>query len=182
MGLARLPSPSLPGGGAHLGMAPRGQRLAAVLASQAESVPVFAQGAHLLSWAGGQCQRSAPAPHAQPLLPPRSRAASAPGSPSPPPWSRVAAPTIHFSSPWVTAWTRQPGRPSSSNLPLPGTCPPHMAPDPPGGPCRSQQSPSPRLRGVAPSLQTPGGEASPCGPPGDRAGRWQSIFGLHTLS
>ena len=97
-----------------------------------------------------------------------------PGAVWPPPPS-----TPHYPGP---AWTRQPGRASSSNLPLPGTCPPHMAPDPPGGPCRSQQSPTPGLRGVAPSLQTPGGEASPCGPPGDTAGRWQSIFGLHTLS
>lgn len=44
-------------------------------------------------------------------------------------------------------WTRQPGRAFSSNLPLPDTChthlPPHTAPDPPGGPYRSWQSPSP---------------------------------------
>ena len=115
---------------------------------------------------------------------PRSQAALASGSPSPP-RSHVAAPTICSSSPWVTAWTRQPGRASSSNLPLPDTCRTHL---PLTRPQSLQEGPtgagraSAWLMAVASSLQIPGGEASPCGPPGDRAGRWLSIFGLLTLS
>lgn len=62
------------------------------------------------------------------------------------PRSHVASPTILLITPGH-CWTGQPGRASSSNLPLPDTCrthlPPHTAPDPPGGPYRSWQSPSP---------------------------------------
>ena len=67
-------------GRAHLGMAPGRQRLAAVFAPEAESVPVLAQGAHLLSWdrRAGQGQRPAAL---------RSSAAAAPlSSPRPQPW------------------------------------------------------------------------------------------------
>lgn len=44
------PPPLSPGEVAHLGMAPRGQRLAAALTLETELVPVLAQRAHLLSW------------------------------------------------------------------------------------------------------------------------------------
>ena len=71
-GLAWAPRPpSLPGGRAHLGVAPWRQRLAAVLAPEAESVPVFAQGAHLLSWGGRGIRASA-------LLPSRAQPPAAP--------------------------------------------------------------------------------------------------------
>lgn len=78
-------------GRAHLGMAPGRQRLAAVFAPEAESVPVLAQGAHLLSWdrRAGQGQRPAAL---------RSSAAAAPlSSPRPQPWHTRA--TLSASGP-----------------------------------------------------------------------------------
>lgn len=48
--VGRAPSPlSQPKSGAHLGVAPRSQRLATALTLEAKLVPVLAQGAHLLS-------------------------------------------------------------------------------------------------------------------------------------
>lgn len=58
------PPPRPRGKGAHLGMAPRRQCLAAALTLETELVPVLAQRAHLLSW--GQEGRSGPVPRVLP--------------------------------------------------------------------------------------------------------------------
>lgn len=125
-----------------------------------------------------------PRPYTEPPLPPRSRAAWAPGSPSPP-RSHVATPTIRSSSPWVTAGPGNldglPAQTCPSLTHAAHTCPLTQPQTLQEGPTGAGRAPAP-LRGVASSLQTPSGEASPCGPPGDRAGRWLSIFGLLTLS
>lgn len=87
-GIAGLVAEGLP---IVLGMAPGRQRLAAVFAPEAESVPVLAQGAHLLSWdrRAGQGQRPAAL---------RSSAAAAPlSSPRPQPWHTRA--TLSASGP-----------------------------------------------------------------------------------